>query len=112
MEKENIIQTPLAWTKNVKPEVLAKMLPHKLDSNYTRPTFLDVLAEEAIIVSKRSTCLWNEVGAVVYYRKGRNAIILANGYNGPAKGDVDPRIEGCARDDRISAFAVINYRSH
>jgi dCMP deaminase len=90
-------KTPLTWVKNVKPEVLAKMLPHKLDPNYSRPTFLDTLAQKAIIISKRSTCVWNEVGAIIFYPKGNNGFHLSDGYNGAVLGDVDPRFAGCAR---------------
>jgi dCMP deaminase len=80
--------------EGVKPEVTSRMLPHKLDLSYNRPTFLDIFAQEAIIISKRSTCLWNEVGAVIFYN-GRHS--LSSGYNGAAPGDVDPKDAGCAR---------------
>ena len=84
----------IAGIKGVNKDVTSRMLPHKLMSYYRRPTFLDIFAQEAIIISKRSTCLWNEVGAVVFYN-GRHS--LSSGYNGPAAGDVDPRDAGCAR---------------
>ncbi|OGI62203.1 hypothetical protein A2645_00225 [Candidatus Nomurabacteria bacterium RIFCSPHIGHO2_01_FULL_39_9] len=88
---------PLAWKAQVDSSVLAGMLPHKINLDYTRPTFLDVLAQEAIVISKRATCLWNEVGAIIFHRRGNNGVTLASGYNGPSAGDVDPRIAGCAR---------------
>ena len=84
----------LLWAKDIKSEVLKKMLPHKLQVVYERPTFLDTFAQQAIIISKRSTCLFNEVGAIIFY-KGR--YMLSSGYNGAASGDVDPKDEGCAR---------------
>jgi dCMP deaminase len=80
--------------EGVKPEVVARMLPHKILDSYERPTFLDTFAQQAIVVSKRSTCLWNEVGAVICYNSRH---ILSSGYNGAASGDVDPKDAGCAR---------------
>ncbi|MFA5934209.1 MAG: deaminase [Candidatus Paceibacterota bacterium] len=84
---------PLSWIKDVDPDVLAKMLPHKIDINYQRPSMLDIFAMEAIIWGQRSTCLFNEVGAVIFQQRRT----LSTAYNGPAKGDVDPRDAGCAR---------------
>lgn len=80
--------------EGVNPEVVARMLPHKINADYARPSFLDTFAQQAIVISKRSTCLWNEVGAVICY-KSRH--ILSSGYNGAASGDVDPKEAGCAR---------------
>lgn len=90
---EVIKQTPLEWMKDVNPKVLEQMLPHKLKMDYKRPTFLDSVAQEAIIIGQRSACLFNEVGAVIY----SNKVSLSTGFNGPAKGDHDPREVNCAR---------------
>jgi len=76
------------------PETLAGMLPHKIQAWYSRPSFRTTFAKEAVIVSKRSACLWFEVGAIII-ANGRYSI--ASGYNGPVVGDVDPKEVGCAR---------------
>ncbi|MBP9669118.1 MAG: cytidine deaminase [Candidatus Pacebacteria bacterium] len=83
----------LSWVKSTDPAVLKRMFPDKLKMSYARPTMLDVIAQQAIVVSKRSTCLWYEVGAIIFH----GDIILSLGYNGAARGDVDPREAGCAR---------------
>ena len=88
---------PLQWVARTKPEVLAKMFPYKLKHDYQRPSRLDIEAQKAIIISKRATCLFYEVGATIFHVKDGNFFHLSDGYNGPAKGDVDPRFAGCAR---------------
>lgn len=75
------------------PLVLAKMFPDKLSPEYVRPSMLDVIAKQAIVISERSTCLWYEVGAVIF----SGDIVLSSGYNGASRGDVNPREAGCAR---------------
>lgn len=106
MEKE-----VLSWVKDVDPDVLERMLPHKLDPAFQRPSFLDTFAQQAIVISKRSTCMWNEVGALVMYK---NEYMLSSGYNGPVRGDVDPREAGCARvvDGRLKEGAGLCRGSH
>lgn len=86
-------QEPLLWISQTDQEVLDKMFQYKLDPLYQRPSHLDIWAQQAIILSKRSTCLFYEVGAVIC----TDDIMLSSGYNGAARGDVDPRIAGCAR---------------
>jgi dCMP deaminase len=88
---------PLRWVAGTSPGVLAKMLRHKTDSRYERPSRLDVEAQKAICISKRCTCLFYEVGATIFHVKEGNFYFLADGYNGASKGDVDPREVGCAR---------------
>lgn len=83
----------LGWLPDTDEKVVKKMFQYKLDRSYVRPTPLDIFAQQAIVISKRSTCLFYEVGAVIFC----NDILLSSGYNGAARGDVDPRIEGCAR---------------
>lgn len=83
----------LTWVPKTDPDVLARMFPDKLDPNYVRPTMLDIIAKQAIVISERSTCLWYEVGAVIF----SGDIVLSSGYNGAARGDVDPREAGCSR---------------
>jgi dCMP deaminase len=87
----------LAWVARTSPQALAKMLRHKVDSAYERPSRLDVEAQKAICISKRCTCLFYEVGATIFHVKDGNFYFLSDGYNGAAKGDVDPRGAGCAR---------------
>jgi dCMP deaminase len=87
---------PLAWLAKTSEDVTKKMFQYKLDRSYMRPTQLDIEAQKAILISKRSTCLFYEVGASLFYVK--NGIYhLSDGYNGASSGDVDPRVEGCAR---------------
>ena len=86
----------LSWLPNTDPAVVAKMFQYKIEQSYQRPSQLDIEAQKAIVISKRSTCLFYEVGASIFYVK--NGIYhLSDGYNGASKGDVDPRVEGCAR---------------
>ncbi|MBP9856076.1 MAG: cytidine deaminase [Candidatus Pacebacteria bacterium] len=87
------IEKPLTWVDNTDPAVVAKMFQYKLDRSYERPSFLDIFAQQAIVISKRSTCLFYEVGAVIF----TDDIQLSSGYNGASRGDVDPRFAGCAR---------------
>lgn len=87
-------QVPLSWVKKTDSNVLKKMFQYKLRPGYERPTHLDILAQQAIVISKRSTCMFYEVGAVIFYN---GSYLLSSGYNGAAMGDVDPRIEGCQR---------------
>ena len=86
----------LAWLPETDPAVTRRMFQYKLDRSYTRPSQLDIEAQKAIVISKRSTCLFYEVGATLFYRKS-GIYHLSDGYNGASRGDVDPRIEGCAR---------------
>lgn len=86
---------PLEWLPGLDPSVRARMFKEKLEMGYGRPSHLDTFAKTACVVSERSTCLWYEVGAVIF--DGDTNIDLATGYNGPARGDVNPREAGCAR---------------
>lgn len=88
---------PLQWVARTSPAVTARMFPHKLREDYVRPSRLDIEAQKAIIISQRATCLFYEVGVTLFHVKEGNFYQLADGYNGPSKGDVDPRIAGCAR---------------
>lgn len=54
---------------------------------------MDVLAEQISAISKRSACLFHNVGAVIF--KGDQ--VLSFGYNGPSKGDVHCYEVGCSR---------------
>src|SRR3989344_4520385 len=83
----------LGWLPNTDEKVVKRMFQYKLDRSYTRPTFLDIFAQQAIIWSKRSTCLFYEAGAIIFHED----IPLSSGYNGASRGDVDPRFAGCAR---------------
>jgi len=89
------LEIPLQWLSEVDEGVVKKMFQYKLDRSHVRPTHMDIIAQQAIVISKRSTCLFYEVGAVIFSSK--NHILLSSGYNGASKGDVDPRDEGCAR---------------
>lgn len=84
---------PLLWLPNTDKDIVDRMFQYKLDCSYVRPSHLDIFAQQAIVISKRSTCLFYEVGAVIFHKD----IMLSSGYNGAVRGDVDPRIEGCAR---------------
>jgi dCMP deaminase len=88
---------PLQWVAQTSKSVLDKMFPDKLRPDYQRPSRLDIEAQKAIIISKRATCLFYEVGSTIFHVKGGNFFQLSDGYNGPSKGDVDPRFAGCAR---------------
>jgi dCMP deaminase len=81
------------WVKKVSKETLKKMIPEKVNLSYKRPTFKDILAEQVITVSKRSACLFYNVGAVIF----RGDQVLSFGYNGPSRGDVHCYEVGCAR---------------
>lgn len=83
----------LSWVAQTDESVVARMYQDKLSPDYIRPSMLDVIAKQAIVISERSTCLWYEVGAVIF----SDDIVLSSGYNGAARGDVDPREAGCAR---------------
>lgn len=85
--------TLLAWVEHTDEAVLKKMFPAKLQKGYQRPSMLDTIAMQAVVSSQRSACLHYEVGAVIF--SGDN--VLSSGYNGPARGDVNPRVAGCAR---------------
>jgi dCMP deaminase len=91
--KKKKVETPLTWVPTTDPTVLKRMFPQKLQPQFVRPSMLDVVAQQAIVISKRSTCLWYEVGAIIFHQD----IVLSSGYNGAARGDVDPRVAGCAR---------------
>ena len=85
----------LQWVPKTNQEVLGGMHPRKLQAGYTRPSHMDTIAKQAICVAERSTCLWYEVGALLF--AAERHIVLSSGYNGAARGDVDPREAGCAR---------------
>lgn len=101
---------PLLWLSNTDENIVNRMFQYKLDRSYERPSHLDIFAQQAIVISKRSTCLFYEVGAVIFH----NDILLSSGYNGAARGDVDPRFEGCARvvDGKIREGAGMCRGSH
>jgi len=84
----------LEWVSRVDPEVLRRMFRKKLDPNYVRPSHLDIFAQQVIVASQRPTCLFYEVGALIFCNGSH---FLSSGYNGPVSGDVDPREVGCAR---------------
>lgn len=84
----------LTWVPEMDPKVLEKMFKKKLNPNYVRPSHLDVFAQQVIVASQRSTCLFYEVGALIL---SGGSHFLSSGYNGPVSGDVDPREAGCAR---------------
>ena len=86
-------QKPLTWVEDTDPTVVKRMFQYKLDRSYERPSFLDIFAQQAIVISKRSTCLFYEVGAIIF----TDDLLLSSGYNGAARGDVNPRFAGCAR---------------
>lgn len=88
---------PLQWVGRTNPDVLKRMLSHKIDEAHVRPSRMDIEAQTAIVLSKRSTCLFYEVGALLFHVMDKNHFHLSSGYNGAAKGDVDPRHAGCAR---------------
>jgi dCMP deaminase len=91
---ENVMNDkPLTWVPTTDAEVLARMFKDKLHVGYQRPTIMDIMAQIAIVTSKRSTCMFYEVAAIIFYKD----IILSIGYNGAARGDVNPREAGCAR---------------
>ncbi len=89
-----MVKKALGWIGKTDKEVLKKMFQYKLKQDYQRPSHLDIFAQQAICISKRSTCLFYEVGAVIFYN---HTHFLSSGYNGASMGDVDPRYEGCAR---------------
>ncbi|OIP65182.1 MAG: hypothetical protein COV32_00045 [Candidatus Yonathbacteria bacterium CG10_big_fil_rev_8_21_14_0_10_43_136] len=84
----------LSWVHGTDPEVIAKMFKKKLNPNYVRPSHLDVFAQQAIVASERPTCMFYEVGAIIF---ADGSHFLSSGYNGPSRGDVNPREAGCAR---------------
>ena len=89
-------EEPLLWLPGTNPVIVRKMFQYKLNRSYHRPTQLEIEAQVAIVRSKRSTCLFYEAGASLFYVK-EGIYHLSDGYNGPSKGDVDPRVAGCAR---------------
>ena len=87
-------QKVLEWVSNTDKNVLKRMFKKKLDLNYVRPSHLDIFAQQVIVASQRPTCLFYEVGALIFCNGSH---FLSSGYNGPVSGDVDPREAGCAR---------------
>ncbi len=81
------------WAKSVPKETLKRMIPEKLNASYKRPSFKDILAEQVLVMVKRSACLFYNAGTVIF----KNDQILSFGYNGPAKGDVHCYDVGCSR---------------
>ncbi len=100
----------LEWVPKTDPAVLMRMFPEKLQPDYRRPSMLDIIAQQAVIISKRSTCMWYEVGALIYHKD----LVLSSGYNGAARGDVNPREAGCARvvDGKLKEGAGLCRGSH
>lgn len=90
MEEKKVLE----WVAHTEQKVLDRMYPDKIQKNYVRPSHLDIIAQTAIVTSKRSACMHYEVGAVIFHD---GTHILSSGYNGPARGDVNPREVGCAR---------------
>lgn len=84
----------LTWVQDTDPGVLKRMFLKKLQHEYTRPSHLDIFAQQAIVISQRPTCLFYEVGAVIFHQ---GTHFLSSGYNGASQGDDDPREVGCAR---------------
>ncbi len=101
---------PLLWIPGTDKDIVNRMFQYKLDRSYSRPRHLDIFAQQAIVISKRCTCLFYEVGAVIFHKD----MLLSSGYNGAPRGDVDPRIEGCARivDGKIQEGAGLCRGSH
>ncbi len=86
----------MRWQDTTPKEILAKMIQEKLDPLYeqdNRPTHEDTFAEIILDISKRSVCLFYDVGAIIY--KGNHQ--LSSGYNGPVAGGVHCTRVGCAR---------------
>lgn len=84
------------WKEGLPKTVLEKMIQKKLNplyEMYERPKFKDIFAELTISASKRSLCLFYDVGASIF----RDQHVLCTGYNGPASGDVHCTQVGCAR---------------
>lgn len=90
MSEKNV----LTWISGTDQAVLNKMFGKKLRMDYVRPSHLDIFAQQAIVISQRPTCMFYEVGAVIFYE---GTHFLSSGYNGPSRGDDDPREVGCAR---------------
>lgn len=84
---------PLGWVPGTDPEILKRMFKDKLQLGYVRPSMHDTIAKQAVVIAERSTCLWYQVGAIIFSED----IVLSSGYNGAARGDVNPRDVGCAR---------------
>lgn len=86
----------MGWQNNLPAEILDKMIKEKINPLYEidlRPTHEDIFAETALVVAKRSVCLFYDVGAVIF--KGSHQ--LSTGYNGPVSGDVHCTKVGCAK---------------
>lgn len=81
------------WVKDVPQDILDEMIPEKVDISYKRPDFKDIIAEQIFAISKRSTCLFYNIGAIIF--RGRQ--VLSMGYNGPSKGDAHCYKVGCRR---------------
>lgn len=82
-----------SWVKNTPDTILFEMIQEKTQANHCRPSFLDVLAEQICVISQRSTCLFYDVGAIIF----RGDQVLSFGYNGPSKGDEHCYEVGCSR---------------
>lgn len=87
------IEELLSWVRQTDAAVLRNMFSAKVQVAYQRPSMLDTIAKQAIVISERSACLHYEVGAVIFSEDN----VLSSGYNGPARRDVNPRVVGCAR---------------
>lgn len=81
------------YLKGVPKEITKKMVQSRLKKDYIRPSFMDVIAMQALVMSMRPACLFYSVGAVIF----RNNQVLSFGYNGPSQGDVHCTKVGCAR---------------
>lgn len=60
-----------------------------------RPTWSETFMDIAVILSKRSTCKYYKVGAVL----AKDKRFLTGGYNGPVSGDLHCIEVGCAKED-------------
>jgi dCMP deaminase len=81
------------WIKEISSSLRKKIITTKLNLTYQRPSFLDIIAMQTLVISKRSVCLFYEVGAIIF----RENQVLSTGYNGPASGDVHCSDVGCKR---------------
>ena len=83
------------WREVLPKNVLDQMLPHKTNPNYKRPSFMDIFAEILLVMAKRSSCLFAEIGGIIIDEEENR--IIASGYNGPPAGCDNCYEVGCAR---------------
>ena len=105
------MENEIKAVRNYDQSTKDKMIPEKIQLDYQRPAFLDIFAQESIIISKRSTCLWFEVGAIIIANGRYN---ISSGHNGAVAGDVNPRDVGCSRvvDGRLQKGKGLCRGSH